>query len=505
MSDEDMAKFEKKKTKAAVRGKVYFEGMLYPSLYKLAEEFYKKMSEHADLFPRLPTQTNKTKAIHSIGKMIAKRRVSVARSDVHGLPFGEVDLELFNSDEYATMNELFVLPQRDIVQHCNLNYGKAAETRKPTTDDKVRAVGIVMTNDDVRQLLPDMLGKSKGGTRTELDAASSKSRRGFHMLHEKFVDKEVIVKLPEKWEDPDTARKVDERLGAGVFEEHAQFDPNNESRIAMAWQLKEVQGVFQLAAKEYQSMMDKYMMGTGGGDGDDANFSNWWERDETRTATYINGQNSNLYLSLMYMWDKSYNFVFVEKRDPLPGHMGIGDIYNGDNDNGDGELEFDAVSSYGQSSMTTPKSRGGSPGFGKSSSDLAEMLSTMRHMVTARNAASEAQKEILELLKRDRESSDGADINGGGTMMNSIKQTQRVINNFESDLTALKAKKQKLVNNGGGTNDENAEKIEKLKTSIKDTKHMLKVTRGQLKRQIDAMGSMFKSGDDSLASSDDSD
>jgi len=112
--------------------------------------------------------------------------------------------------------------------------------------------------------------------------------------------------------------------------------------------------------------MDKYMMGTGGGDGDDANFSNWWERDETRTATYINGQNN-----------KSYNFVFVEKRDPLPGHMGVGDIYNGDNDNGDGELEFDAVSSYGQSSMTTPKSRGGSPGFGKSSSDLAEMLSTM--------------------------------------------------------------------------------------------------------------------------------
>jgi hypothetical protein len=42
--------------------------------------------------------------------MIAKKTVSVARSDVHSLPWGEVDLELFNSDEYATMNELFVLP-----------------------------------------------------------------------------------------------------------------------------------------------------------------------------------------------------------------------------------------------------------------------------------------------------------------------------------------------------------------------------------------------------------
>ena len=70
-------------------------------------------------------------------------------------------------------------------------------------------------------------------------------------------------------------------------------------------------------------------------------------------------------------------------------------------------------------------------------------------MVTARNAASETQEEILKLLKCDRESSNGADINGGGIMMNSNEQTQRVINNFESDLTALKAKKQKLVNNGG--------------------------------------------------------
>ncbi len=38
---------------------------------------------------------------------------------------------------------------------------------------------------------------------------------------------------------------------------------------------------------------DKYMMGTGGGDGDDANFSNWWERDETRTATYITKANKS--------------------------------------------------------------------------------------------------------------------------------------------------------------------------------------------------------------------
>ena len=80
-----------------------------------------------------------------------------------------------------------------------------------------------------------------------------------------------------------------------------------------------------------------------------------------------------------------------------------------------------------------------------------------------------------------------------------------MIKNFELDLTTLKAKKQKLVNNAGGTNDKHAENIKKLITSIKDANHMLKLTRDQLKRQIDAMVSVFKSGDDSSASRDNSD
>jgi hypothetical protein len=135
MSDKEKEKFVKNKARAAVKGKVHFEGLLYPNLYKLAEEVYKKMSKHAELFPRLPTPSNKTKAIHVIGKMIAKKRVPVARLDIHSQPQGKIDLELFNSNEYATMDRLFVLPQQDVIQFCNRNYGKAADSRKPTMDD----------------------------------------------------------------------------------------------------------------------------------------------------------------------------------------------------------------------------------------------------------------------------------------------------------------------------------------------------------------------------------
>jgi hypothetical protein len=188
---------------------------MYPYLYKLAKEMYNKMSENVELFPRLPNHKNKTKAIHSIGKMIARKQILFARSDIHNRPQGEVDLELFNSVEYATKNELFVLPQRDIIKLCHASDGKLAMSRKPTTDDKVRAIGIAITDEDIRQLLPDMLGKTKGGTCSELDAAASRSRQGFHLLHGKFVDNEVVVTLPEQWEDLETARKIDERLGRG--------------------------------------------------------------------------------------------------------------------------------------------------------------------------------------------------------------------------------------------------------------------------------------------------
>jgi hypothetical protein len=122
------------------------------------------MSENVELFPRLPNHKNKTKAIHGIGKMIAKKRIPVARPDTHNRPQGEVDLELFISVEYATKNELFVLPQQDIITLCHEVYGKLAMPRKPTTDDKVCAVGIAIADKDIiQQLLPDMLGKSWGG------------------------------------------------------------------------------------------------------------------------------------------------------------------------------------------------------------------------------------------------------------------------------------------------------------------------------------------------------
>ena len=50
MSDKERDRFGNKKSRAAVKGKIHFVGLMYPSLYKLAEEVYKKMANHDNLF-----------------------------------------------------------------------------------------------------------------------------------------------------------------------------------------------------------------------------------------------------------------------------------------------------------------------------------------------------------------------------------------------------------------------------------------------------------------------
>ena len=149
-------------------------------------------------------------------------------------------------------------------------------------------------------------------------------------------------------------------------------------------------------------------------------------------------------------------------------------------------------------STTTPRR---SPVSGKSGNDgdLAELMKAMRDVASARSSSNETQKEILKLLtKNDREVTEQAQLDRGA-MMNGIEQTQRVIKNFELDLDKHKAKKQKLENVGA-----NNDKIAKLDKEIKSTKNMIKISRAELIRQMEEMGSALKGVDDS-SDEDDSD
>jgi hypothetical protein len=407
-------------------------------------------------------------------------------------------LDLFNSDAYKNKNELYVLAQRDIIQFCCGAYRKKVGARKMTNDDKVRAIGIAMTDPDVRALIGDMLGKTKGGPRRQLDAQPSCSRSGFKLLYDKFIDEDVKVPIPELWDEQDTRKKIIAKVGWSQFETHCQFDPNTESRIKMAWTEKEVQAIFRQVAVDYQKMMDKWMMGTGGGPGAPENFSIWQDRDETETAAYID-QACDIYLSLVYIWDKQYDFVFVTKKDSLPSHMQIGDQYNvddrGDDDDDDGLIDFTNIDDNSSSQVTPrPPSRttNKSPIPRTNNNEMATLTQAVQDMVAAKRSNDAVTKEILELIKHGSESNNSARGN-----WNDIEQAQRVIKNFKEDLEEHKSKRQKILDMG---TDKTDKKITKLDEKIKAARRMIKISEEELARQMKEI-----EGDDAGALSSDSD
>ena len=86
------------------------------------------------------------------------------------------------------------------------------------------------------------MNRSKSGNRHELDASNGRKRSGFKLLHQKCIDPEVDITLPEEWNV--AGDKVDEKLYVGAFEEHSQMDPNNQERIAWLWTEQEVTAIF---------------------------------------------------------------------------------------------------------------------------------------------------------------------------------------------------------------------------------------------------------------------
>ena len=66
------------------------------------------------------------------------------------------------------------------------------------------------------------------------------------------------------------------------------------------------------------------MKGTGGGPGDPANYSCWHQREEWTIARY-NQHLNNLYLTIIYMWDKEFSYPLVIMKDVLPTDCQIQD------------------------------------------------------------------------------------------------------------------------------------------------------------------------------------
>jgi hypothetical protein len=150
---------------------------------------------------------------------------------------------------------IFLLQQK-LLELLFEKYGVEGERKEATTDDKIQVAGIVFG--ELSEYIPDMLGSLRGSKfRAELDAAASRKLAGFHALYTKFIDKEVVVTLPEKWTLEETKCLIDGLTPQGLYNQFGTFDPNNAAWIVLNWTQKDVSRIFGKVVQEYQECMKK--------------------------------------------------------------------------------------------------------------------------------------------------------------------------------------------------------------------------------------------------------
>ncbi len=200
--------------------------------------FYGELYQLADIhFKQLPQAKNKTSTIHQIGKTIASRRLFYSRGDLHDKQGFD---DFICSDEYAAVNGFYILTQFTILDICFQRFGgDDGNIKRPTTDDNVRVAGILIADEDMREYLPGLTGRSRGGNRQSLDASRSRRLAGLSMLQRKFIYDEVVLTIPPKCFFESTKLSINEKLEDGVFELHGNFNANIPCHMRIAWSVKD--------------------------------------------------------------------------------------------------------------------------------------------------------------------------------------------------------------------------------------------------------------------------
>lgn len=205
----------------------------FGDLYSLLVELYEMMDKNGEMiFPHVPKTTSKTSATHAIGYWIADRRIKYNYTDVHSIGMeGAGFMDLINSPDYINRPNYYILTQSTTMEFLFNRYGVKGEEKRMTVDDKVRLAGILF-RDDMRFYIEDMIGMPRSSkSRSVLDEASAKKLAGMKLLHSHFIDKEVVVNLPEEWNTVANKISVDEINGEGAFDQFGFFNLNNQRRV----------------------------------------------------------------------------------------------------------------------------------------------------------------------------------------------------------------------------------------------------------------------------------
>ncbi len=142
----NMTEDEKEASKKSRTKHYFFHGRFYKYVYEIASEFYINLQKHESLVPKLPK--NKSETVKRISEYVLLNRTKFAVADANNHPEGAAFLELHASSKInARSNFIYILSQQDLLSHFYQFWvSNERENIKPTPDDKLRLMGILLSN-----------------------------------------------------------------------------------------------------------------------------------------------------------------------------------------------------------------------------------------------------------------------------------------------------------------------------------------------------------------------
>jgi len=473
----------KKKRECVMHGVCY-----YSKLYQLAKimvHLYRvkggPVNEDEDdaAFPRISmSQGSLSKNAHQIGTFVVKRRRKVARGDINGISDAEFTAQT-QRDEYKDKDSFYFLSQVELLRWANNKWGRSqAGLMKFTPEDKLRLMGIVLGMEDLKDYIGDLTKATKSGPRRSLDGSNPRRLAALSIAHAYFIDKEVVIPMPAKWTEANTKVTIDAHRGPGFYDTHGSFNLNNAARIALPWSKEHITSMLGIILVEYNTSMQLYTKGTGGGPGDDANYVVWQERDPANVCRYSE-QGNLLYLTIVHIWDKDRGYAFIVSKDPMPAYC---QIENGDK----------------KSPSRTPAAPMKPKGL-----DIADL------MVNVENGQKLRHQEMISVMTGTGSNDDGNQ--DAATIVQWIGETNAQVKEFRDGLRNDVKKKRKyeddvLCVNNQGMKKKLEKRIKTLGTSIKDNKMMIKTLKKTVKfHQENLSNAISKTKKTTMEESSDSD
>jgi hypothetical protein len=481
------------KKKKNFKERIHHGDRLYPELYELAKMLfitYNHDDRAGKWFTKLPK--NPSDAVHRMGRWIAANRTKVSLPDVH--LHQDADLtDVMKMDGFEVNEVFYYLPQSLALTHFFGIWGVNMDAlMKPEVDDVLRLTGILLTDEQMRDYIPDILGKRRNESGWQpLDAAPSRAKAAWALLLRKFIDEEVNVTLPDEFLAEDMQQKVDAKVGEGFYNRSAAFNPNNGDRMKLAWSETRLKSVLQVGVSSYEKMMVKYQKGTGGGPGAPQNFVDWQNRHESHIINYTNQKESEFYLTVVFMRDKQHNFPLKPSSGPMPPGVGIED-----EDFGDTGGETNTPQHANTSTTQSRSDKRNKPTAGTDISSAIKQLTSARQKTT---------NDLIKALVNGETSAEKSTSDKQYEMVGRISDMRKAIKESENDIKESKAKRSRIEEKYADNPQKKRKNVKKINDEIKQqemVRETLKTTMMQYTTELRRLNGEDNNGNDDSDCSD---